>query len=179
MRINRQSIQLIVLAVGLLLASSAMAQQTTMKIGVFDPNRVSAEAADALRAQQALQAVRDSKQQAISQQETAIQAQQQQLQQQALSLSTDRRIDMELNIQRQILEINAQKDLSQRELQLELAAAESRFNEQLRAVLDAFAKRESFDLILDTGAIAWAGQSADVTTALIDQFNQMFPVDGN
>ena len=177
MMLSRLNLKSLVLAVVVLSAGSVFAQ-TTLKIGVFDPNRVSAEAADAIRAQTLLQQTRDIKQQEIAQRESAIQALQQQLQQQALSLSSERRLSLELNIQRQVLEVNAEKELATRQLQLELAAAEARFNEQLRTVLSEFAKSESFDLILDTGAVAYISESIDVTTALIDQFNRLYPVDG-
>lgn len=177
MMLSRFNFTLLLLATVILSFGSVFAQ-STVKIGVFDPNRVSAEALDAKRAQTLLQQARDTKQQEIIQRESAIQALQQQLQQQALSLSNERRMSLELNIQRKILDVNAEKDLATRQLQLELAAAESRFNEQLRSALSEFAKLESFDLILDTGAVAWISESIDVTTGLIDQFNRMYPVDG-
>ena len=41
------------------------------------------------------------------------------------------------------------------------------------AVLDAFGRDEGFDVILDAQTVAFAAARVDVTTAIIDRFNQM------
>jgi outer membrane protein len=159
-----------------LLASWVPAQaQGTFKVGVFDPQRVSVETADGQRAQAALKKMQEQKQQKISDQEKAVADLQQQLSSQALSLSIDKRTSLELDIQRRLLELNTSKDLANRELQLEVAAEEARFNEKMRVVIETFARDEDFDLILDAGAVAWASEAIDVTSPIIEQFNKMFP----
>ena len=162
----------------LFLASNAAQAQTTIKIGVFDAGRVSEEAARAKKIQAELQAIRDAKQAEIDSQEQEIGGLQQQIRQQALSLSPDKLATMEINIQRKLLELNAAKELASRQLQLEIAAAEARFNEQLQAVVSEFGRSEDFALVLERGVVAWAASAIDVTTGVIDQFNQMFPSSG-
>ena len=72
----------------------------------------------------------------------------------------------------------AAKELATRQLQLEISAAEARFNDQLNAAVAEFGRNEGFALILDTGTVAWAASAIDVTTAVIDQFDRMFPSSG-
>jgi Skp family chaperone for outer membrane proteins len=102
---------------------------------------------------------------------------QQRLEQQQLSLSIDRRTALEIDIQRRILALNNAKDLASRELQLEVAAAEAGFNEKIRLVVAQFGKSEEFSLLLEYGVVAWSSPAIDVTTAIIDLFNQMFPAE--
>jgi Skp family chaperone for outer membrane proteins len=152
--------------------------QTSLKVGVFDPQRISEETAGGRRVQAELSALRDQKQQDISIKEQAINELQQQLNQQALSLSVDRRATLEMDIRRRLLELNNAKDLASQELQFELTAAQARFNDQLIVVVEAFGREEAFDLVFDRTLVAWASGSIDVTTAIIDRFDKMFPSTG-
>ena len=166
---------LAVLALGALAAPASA--QAPLKIGVFDSQRISEEALEGKRVQTELGAARDAKQQVIAEQEQAIGDLQQRLAQQGLSLSADTRASLELEIQRRALALNAAKDLATRELQLEVAAAENRFNEKLRIVVTRFGQDEGFAVLFELGVTAWAANSVDVTTALIDLFDQMYPAE--
>lgn len=162
-------------AAALLLAATSLAQAQTVKIGVFDPVRVSVEATEAKRLQAELEAIRDAKQAEITIQEQEIAALQQRLNQQALSLSVDRRTTLQIDIQRKLLALNKSKELASQELQLEFTAAEAKFNEKLRSVVEQFGREEGFSVILDAQAVAWASNAVDVTTPIVDRFNRMFP----
>ncbi len=163
-------------AVGLLLVATSLAQAQGIKIGVFDPARVSEEAVEARRLQAELEAIRDTKQAEITAQEQEVAALQQRLQQQALSLSPDKRTTLQIDIQRKMLSLNKSKELASQELQLEFSAAEAKFNEKLRSVVEQFGREEGFSIILDAQAVAWASNAVDVTTPIVDRFNRMFPV---
>ncbi len=78
-------------------------------------------------------------------------------------------------IERKKLEIENARTLASQELQLEFANAQGKFNEMLLAGVEEFGRSQGFDLILDTTAVAWAGEKIDVTTALIDRVDEMFP----
>ena len=67
------------------------------------------------------------------------------------------------------------QELAFRELQLEIEAAEAKFNEKLRIAVTEFGRGGAFTVILDSGAVAWADASVDVTMNIIDQFDQLFP----
>lgn len=160
---------------GLGAAFSPAAAQASFKLGVFDPQRVSEETAEGKRIQARLEAMREERQKEISGEETKINELQQQLSQQSLSLSPEKRAQMEIEIQKRLLELNSRKDTMTKSFQLEIAAEEARFNEKLRAVLSQFARDEEFSVILEVAAVAFAATSVDVTTAVIDRFNKLYP----
>ena len=157
---------------------STVNAQETIKIGVFDPQRVSEETIEGKRIQARLEALRDKRQTEITTEERAIGEAQQQLTQQALSLSPERVQQMDIEIQKRVLELNSRKDTATRAFQLEIAGEESKFNEKLRGVLGRYAQGESFAIILEVGAVAYAAPTVDVTTAVIDAFNRAHPATG-
>jgi len=163
------------LALALLATLAVPVQAQAIKIGVFDPARVSEEVADAQQLQASLVAMRESKQTAIAAKEQALNAERQRLQQQALSLSPDKRTTMEIGIQRMVIEVNSLKEVANQELQLEFAAAEARFNDKLRGVVEQYGRDQGFVLILDSASVAWASTAIDVTVPIIDQYNRLFP----
>jgi outer membrane protein len=157
------------------LAAGPAVRAQTAKIGVFDAQRVSEETEEGKRVQVELTTFRDGKQKEISAKQEAISELQKQLSQQALSLSAERRTALEKDIQKHMLELQTLTDAAGRELQLEVAAAQSGFQAKLEAAVASFAKDQGFDLILDRGMIVWMNPSVDVTTAIVDRFNGMFP----
>ena len=83
---------------------------------------------------------------------------------------------MEIDIQRLVIEVNSLKDVANQELQLEFAAAEARFNDKLRTVVEQYGRDQGFALILDSTTVAWASTAIDVTVPIVDQYNRLFPV---
>jgi outer membrane protein len=174
----RRSIRILVTlaATALLVAMfSAASAQTSFKIGVFDPQRVSEETIEGKRIQARLEALRDTRQTEIADDERAIAEAQQQLTQQALSLSPEKLQQMEIDIQMRMLELNSRKDTATRAFQLEIAAEEAKFNEKLRTIVSQFARGEDFAVVLEVGAVAYAAPSVDVSTGIIDAFNKAYP----
>jgi outer membrane protein len=165
----------IALLAALLASSQPAAAQSSIKIGVFDPTRISSDTAAGQRVQGELTATRDRMQQEIVSKEQEINQLQQQLNQQALSLSNDRRTSLEIDIQRKLLALNTAKELATRELQLEVAAAEAKFNEKLFTVVEQIGRDEGFSLLFDSAAVAWAEEAIDVTSLIVERFDQMFP----
>lgn len=175
----RKSLNSIFLAVLIFAgAGVAQAQGVQLKVGFFDPQRLTMETAEGKRVQAQLEAIRDQKQSEILGKETEIKDLQNTLQQQSLSLSADRRASIEMDIQKKMMDLENASNLAGRELQLEVAQAQGQFNDKLLQGVESFGRKESFDLLLDTSTIAWANQSLDVTTALIDHFDALFPPAG-
>jgi Skp family chaperone for outer membrane proteins len=165
----------IVMLVTLVAAAPAALAQVPSKVGVFDSQRISEETAEGKRVQEQLNSLRDQKQQEIAAMEQVIADLQQRLNQQGLSLSADTRTSMEIDIQRRALEVNNAKDLATRQLQLEVAAAEAQFNDKLRLVVQQFGRDEGFAVLFEINTTAWASNTVDVTTALIDLFDKLYP----
>lgn len=158
----------------ILMAAGTMAlAQDGPKIAVFDPQRVSEETAEGARIQARLTAFRNQKQTELTAMQGAVTALQDQLTAQALSLSPEKKQALEIEIQKKALDFQSTQEAAAREMQLEINSAQNRFQEQLLVVVERFGQDEGFDLILDMSLVAWAAPTLDVTTALVDRFNEM------
>ena len=153
-------------------AASGVRAETPLRIGVFDPQRVSEETEEGKKVQADLTTLRDKKQAELSAKEKDLTDMQNRLTEQGLSLSPERRATLEKDIQRKILELNQAREAARNEMQFELGAAQSRFQDKLLAVVERFGRDEGFSLILDKTTVAYATAGIDVTTAIVDRFNE-------
>jgi Skp family chaperone for outer membrane proteins len=160
------------LVAGLGIASPARAQD---KFGIFDAARVSEETVQGKEVQSRLEQFRSSKQAQISAIEKELADMQNKLTTQALSLSADKRSDLEKSIQRKALELNQTRVAASREMQMEVTEAQEAFQQKLLTVIQGFGSDEGFSLILEASLVAYADKGSDVTTAIVDRFNRMFP----
>jgi outer membrane protein len=159
-----------------LLAGAGVAQaQDGLKIVVFDPLRVSQETVVGQKIAAELKAKLDQKQGEITVLQQELNALQERAQTQALSLSEAKRNELGLEIQRKNLDLTSARETATRALQLEQAEAQARFESNLLTVVEAYGKDQGFTLILDRASVVWAAQTVDVTTGIVDRFNQMFP----
>ena len=163
---------MIAIVVVCILTVPALAQGT-MKIGIFDPVRISEETAAGQQTQEALKSFLEAKQKDLAEKEQELQALQEQAQGSSLSLSQDKLAEIDKTLQLKALDLNAARESAQREWQLERNEAQSKFEQQLLAVINEFGKREGFDLLLDRSAVAYAAPGTDVTTGLVDLFNSL------
>jgi outer membrane protein len=157
-----------------LLASTAAAQ--TARLGVFDPQQISDNSDEGKRVQAQLAAFQEQKQTALDEMAKKIDDLRKQLKQQEFSLSAEKRDSMARDIQREMLDLESARDKARREFELEFNQARAGFEEKLLAAVQNYAKEESFAVILERGVVAWADNSVDVTTGILDRFNKMFPV---
>lgn len=171
----RLLICLLAAAVVLNAGSAAQAQQTSLKIGVFDPQRVAEESVQGKRLQARLMELQQTKQAQLATKGQELANLEKQAAEQALSLSAERRNALQMDVERRKLELDNLRNMATQELQLEFQGAQSEFNEMLVRGVQEFGQSEGFDLILDVAAVAWAGPTIDVTTAIIDRFDAMFP----
>ncbi len=174
---NLMRVSLIMLVLGLVASGSFAVQAQDLRVGVFDPQRVSEETNLGKQLQGELGAFQAAKQQDIDSKRLQVEQMQEQLRTQELSLSSATRTKMEKDIQRRVLFLEAAQEVATREMQLELSAAKMMFEEKLLIAVQEFGKSEEFSLILDRSLVAWADKTVDVTGALVDVFNRMFPAD--
>jgi outer membrane protein len=149
----------------------------TFKVAVFDAQAVSESTAVGKKIQADLTAFTDKKDAEIKERQAKLSTLRQQLSQQSLSLSAERRMELEKDIQRQMLDLQSLQEGASRELDLEYSAATKNFRDKLVLAIDAFGKEEGFSVILDRSQIAWADPGVDVTSAIVDRFNKMFPAE--
>ncbi len=161
----------------LVLSTALAAQAQSLKVGVFDAQAISENSDMGKRIQAVLTAFTEAKEAEIGQRQERLAVMRTDLNQQALSLSPEKRAMQEKQIQLQMLELQSFQEAASRELELEYGSATSDFREKLIATVASFGGDESFSLILDRSQIAWAAAGIDVTSAVIDRFNSLFPVE--
>jgi outer membrane protein len=162
----------------ILVAGTAVAwaqTPTVFKVGVFDANRVSEETDEGKRIAAKLSAFGDKKKAELAAKEKEIADIRAQLDSQNLSLSPEKQQQMQKDAQKKGLELQQAQESARNEFQIEVSEAQNRFQEQLIRVINQFGRDEGFTLVLErsTGGVAFASESIDVTTAIVDKFNEM------
>lgn len=163
-------------AASLISGGFALAQApAATKVGVFDAGRVSEETDEGKRVAGQLNALQEKKRGELGTKEKAVSDLQQQLQAQGLSLSNEKRAQMEKDLQKAGLELNQARESARNELQIEVQEAQEKFQQQLLAVVEQFGRDEGFDIVLERSLVAYASKTVDVTTGIVDRFNKMIP----
>ena len=160
----------------LALAAATPASAQATRVGVFNAQAVSENTEMGKRVQAELTAFTEGKESEIAARQQKVAGMRDRLTQQALSLSSDKRAALEKDIQLQALDLQSFQEAATRELELEYQSATREFQEKLIATIETFGADEGFTIILDRSQVAWAHATTDVTSALIDRFNAMFPV---
>jgi len=167
----------IILATILVAATAPTSAQTTpaLKIGVFDANRVSEETDEGKKIAAKLSAFGEKKKAELAAKDKEINDLRAQLDSQNLSLSPEKLQQMQKDVQRKGLELQQAQEAARSEFQIEVSEAQNKFQEQLIRVINQFGRDEGFTLVLErsTGGVAFASESIDVTTAIVDKFNEL------
>ena len=165
------------LAVLLVAATAAAWAQTpsVLKVGVFDANRVSEETDEGKRIAAKLSAFGEKKKAELAAKDKEIGDLRAQLESQNLSLSPEKMQQMQKDVQRKGLELQQAQEAARNEFQIEVSEAQNKFQEQLIRVINQFGRDEGFTLVIErsTGGVAFASESIDVTTAIVDKFNDL------
>ena len=168
---------LVIPAMFIVAATAAVRAQSppALKVGVFDANRVSEETDEGKRIAAKLSAFGDKKKAELVAKEKEIADLRSQLDSQNLSLSPEKQQQMQKDVQKKGLELQQAQEAARNEFQIEVSEAQNKFQEQLIRVISQFGRDEGFTLVLErsTGGVAFASESIDVTTAIVDKFNEM------
>ena len=162
----------------MLVAATAVAWAQTapaLKVGIFDANRVSEETDEGKRIAAKLSAFGEKKKAELAAKDKEIGDLRAQLDSQNLSLSPEKLQQMQKDVQRKGLELQQAQEAARSEFQIEVSEAQNKFQEQLIRVINQFGRDEGFTLVLErsTGGVAFASESIDVTTAIVDKFNEI------
>ena len=162
----------------MLVAATAVAwaqAAPALKVGIFDANRVSEETDEGKRIAAKLSAFGEKKKAELAAKEKEIADLRAQLDSQNLSLSPEKTQQMQKDVQRKTLELQQAQEAARSEFQIEVSEAQNKFQEQLIRVINQFGRDEGFTLVLErsTGGVAFASESIDITTAIVDKFNEL------
>ncbi len=169
----------IVTSLALVLAAATAVSRAqappTFKVGVFDANRVSEETDEGKRIQAKLTQFGEKKKSELAAKEKEVADLRAQLDSQTLSLSPEKVTQLQKDAQKKGLELQQAQEAARNEFQIEVSDAQNKFQEQLMRVITQFGRDEGFTMIVErsTGGVAFAAESIDVTTAIVDKFNEM------
>lgn len=154
------------LAVALFAATGTVEAQS-LKIGVFDPARVSQETAEGARIQARLNALQDSKRSEIESLQSEIRTLEQQFLSTATSLTEEKQKEQGLTIQRKRNELEVMQRTATQELQLEVEQAQAKWQRRVLSEVQALGSEQGFTLVLQSDLVAYFADTVDVTPQLI------------
>lgn len=159
-----------------LAVAPAWAQSAAVpKIGVFDGTRVASETKEGKKMQAQLNALRAKKQAEIDAKQQELADLQKLLSGQSLTLSPDKRDQTAKDLQKKNVELTQLRQAAQSDLQLETQDAQQKFGEELMAAVSAYGRDEGFTIIFERSTVFYLSPTIDVTSAVIDRFDAMFP----
>ena len=162
---------IIVLAAAIALGAGSVFA-ADVKIGVFDFQRVSEETARGQELRANLEKFGDKKKGEITSKENELKAMEDKYKAEAFSLTAEKRSQMEKDIQKKQLDLQSFRDSAQKEMQIEVNEAQGKFNDQLLSVINALGKERGYTLVFAKEQVAFASDTADMTSELIERFNQ-------
>lgn len=154
------------------LLAGTLALAAEVKVGAFDFQRVSEETSRGQDLQASLGKFRDKKQSEIATKETELKTLRDQYSAQALTLSPDKRSQMEKDIQRKDLDLQSVREGARREMELEVNEAQAKFQEQLLGVVTSVGKERGYTMIFEKSQAVFFADSTDITSEIVEKFNQ-------
>jgi outer membrane protein len=152
--------------------AASLAATAETKFGFFDFQRVSEETSKGQELQSSLTKFREKKQGEIASKENDLKTMRDQYSAQALSLSPDKRAQLEKDIQKKELDLQSLREGAQREMQIEVNEAQQKFQEQLLKVVGAIGKDKGYTAIFERSQAVFSSDSVDMTGEVIERFNQ-------
>ena len=152
-------------AAGLVLAAE-------VKIGVFDFQRVSEETSRGQELRSSLEKFGEGKKSALASKEAELKALDDQYKAQAFSLAPEKRAQMEKDLQKKQLDLQSMRDSAQKEMQIEINEAQSKFNDELLKVIQTLGRERGYTVVFAKEQIAFASESVDMTSEVIERFNK-------
>jgi Skp family chaperone for outer membrane proteins len=156
--------------------AAAIAQEETLRIGVFDPELIWRQTEVGKKYNADLSAARDRLQADIDKKQVDLEGLRDQLRQQQASLNERRIQQMQKDILDKKTDLDRLNEDATREMRSQLADIQTRFQEMLIRTLDVFGEESTYTLILNKGVIDYNSTSIDITEKLIARFDQMHKV---
>ncbi len=159
------SIALVTLALLGGVASQVEAQ--TLRIGVFDAQRVFNETAEGAKIQAKLNALQTEKQDELERVQQELRAMQQNMVATAASVSNDKLRELRLKIDRKTIELESLQKSATREFQLAVEQAQADWQARLEKIVREYGKQKGYTLILPIGVVIYHADATDITADLV------------
>jgi len=161
-----KTINLFALA-GLILVSAITVQAADLKIGAVSVAKILNQAPQAEQANKRLQKEFETRQKALQDTENSLRAMQQRLDKDSAVMSDSQRRNLERDIKTQSRDFQRAAAEFRDDLNIRRNEELGKFQQQVLQAVNTLAKEEGFDLILNEGAVIYAGQSIDITDKVL------------
>lgn len=158
----------------LLLLLAATPAFSQIKVGVFDSQRLSEETEQGKKYQAELDAFRDKVAKEIEAKEREIKNLEGQLKAQELSLSEEKRANLQKEIQKQYVEIQRMRDDASRDFQSELLEVQKKFQDELLQIVAEMGREQGYTIIFEKIQVIYFSGVVDITNDIIAKFNEAY-----
>jgi len=163
----RSVVMPLTMALAALVASAAVAEAQTLKIGTFDPDRIAAETAEGARIKARLSSFQNTKRAELEAIQQEVERLQQEVVNTAASLSSDRRKELLISIRKKQAELESLQKVATQELQIEVEEAELEWQNRVLSQVRRLGNEQSYTMILQRDLVAFSTPLIDVTDELI------------
>lgn len=155
------------LASAAVLGAFSLAEAQTLRIGVFDAQKIFNETAEGAKVQAKLNALEAQKRTEIEQAQQELAAMRQELIATATSMSQDKQRELRLKMDRKTIELDSLQKSATREFQLAVEQAQADWQDRIVKIVQEFGKKNGYTLIVPIGIVAFRADSTDITSELI------------
>jgi outer membrane protein len=174
----------VILAAAVAAAGGAMMPaaraQDSLHVAVIDVQRLLGESRAGKVALEKLRALGEQKQAELETKRTAISELRQRLDEGRLSLSEERQVEMEKELQNGMIELQRLQDDAERALQQERAEEFERIESQVIPLIAAVAEERGYTLVFNKfqSGLLFATESVDITETILQRFDAASQPDG-
>ena len=159
-------------AAWLLGAAEAGFGQEPVRLGVFSFDRVSKETREGQRLQKQLSDFQEKKKADLDATEKELRNLQDRLAAQALSLSPERRLALEKEVQLKQNQLQLTREAAQRDWQIEFNQTRDRFQQQAVRIVEQIAREGRYSLIFENGQVVYHDAAVDITSEVIGRLDR-------
>jgi Skp family chaperone for outer membrane proteins len=155
------------------LASAASAQ--TLKVGVFDKQRIVDESKLGLASKTRFEKLQAEREAEVSEKQKSYETLQASFQQKAQVLSDEKKLELQRDLARARDEWQSAGQNAERDLQRAYQTALMDIVSKIDPIIEDYGKSEGFDLLFDKAQLAFNRPTLEVTDALIAKLNLVYP----
>ena len=162
----------VVAALAAALACLAVPAQEGPKVGVFDAELASRATLPGQDLHRKLNEQGEQFQAELDGLQTDLQRLQEEYSATSLSLSEEKRRDLEREMERKQIELQTKQQAFLRERQRDVASAQEDWSNTVRGAVEALGREEGYDLLLPAELVPFFSSAVDVTDRLIDRLGR-------
>jgi outer membrane protein len=155
-----------------LIAATAWAQTTDIKIGYVDFSRIQSESKAGVKAMKTIESMFKDKQSQLDQRQAELEKAMKELEKQAPLLAEDVRKQKEDKLQKDYKDLQRFKQDSEDELNKKKNDLAATMFKEVNDIIKKYGKQEGYTLILERSVVLYAPEAVDVTDKIIKMYDE-------